>query len=760
MVAHPWVGAANASRKPEFDRTINGVAEDGALNSPMGVAASPADDGRIYVVDAGNARIQVYAPTLNVIGHWGQRGMGHGQFWQPADVAVSPNGTYVYVVDQSRKRVYRFRPDPDCFQPPNLSCFNGARVAQFGGSGTGDGLFQEPTGIAVDSDGNVLVADRGAHEVQKFDPDGRFIQRFGGYGTEAGKLFGPTDVAIGPDNRVVVADTLNDRIAVFRSDGQPEVQFGTAFLHRPSGVALDQAGNTLIRDYHPSFSHPRLWQVSAERRTVWKEPLVLGGQDADVALSFPLQGSAFLRDGTAIVADQFAPLYSLLRLALGREPRLTPVAVRGRSLSQFDYPVDVALDESFLAVSDYRNNRVLILDPSSDYQAMGMIGGDLGTLDPMKPRGIAVHRTGRGFDEARIYVADAAHNVIHVLSPDGRKLDQWGTGVPLRNRDGFNMPRDVTVDQAGTVYIADTGNHRIMRRSPSGEVVGEPIGSTGLGEGQLMQPYALTVGPPGDVLYVLDYGVPNRLQAFKTDGSFIEQWSSPEQHTADEPIAPGELWQPVALAADHSYLYVLEADPIDHVRVQALDPVPGRPLADGVVAVFAAQMGAGPAELWEPQGLGASPDGQIAVADSHNNRVQLFRWDDPAEPDVPTATDPPTATEPLPSATAPPPSDTPPPTETSAPTSTPTPPPTETPVPTEPAATQAASATPEPPTATSTATTTATRRAEPTASTSTATPTTRPEGTPTVATPSPNIVAPQPDLVFPLAIKTYRLRRR
>ena len=88
----------------------------------------------------------------------------------------------------------------------------GKFIAQWGGEGTGDGQFVHPTGIAADRSGNVYVADSGNHRIQKFDPYGRFIAKWGERGSGEGQFEGPGGVAIDPSENVIVVDSGNHRI--------------------------------------------------------------------------------------------------------------------------------------------------------------------------------------------------------------------------------------------------------------------------------------------------------------------------------------------------------------------------------------------------------------------------------------------------------------------------------------------------------------------------------------------------------------------
>ena len=88
-------------------------------------------------------------------------------------------------------------------------------ITKWGSFGTGDGEFERPDGIAVDSSGNVFVADTENHRIQKFDSNGNFITKWGSSGTGDGEFDWPDGVAVDSSGDVFVADSGNNRIQKF-----------------------------------------------------------------------------------------------------------------------------------------------------------------------------------------------------------------------------------------------------------------------------------------------------------------------------------------------------------------------------------------------------------------------------------------------------------------------------------------------------------------------------------------------------------------
>jgi sugar lactone lactonase YvrE len=203
-----------------FDHVAPG-ANRGQFNLPRGIARDA--EGNFYVVDTHNLRVQKFASDGSYITMWGSKGSGEGQFAPYSDDA----------------------------------------------SGTG------PGGIAVDSAGNVYVADTWNHRIQKFDRDGNFLAKWGSFVSLAdpaaagepdanSRFYGPRGVAIGPEGDVYVTDTGNKRVVVFAPDGTYKRQISSGLgpdklpeanafdqpgeLNEPIGIAVGSDGSVYVAD--------------------------------------------------------------------------------------------------------------------------------------------------------------------------------------------------------------------------------------------------------------------------------------------------------------------------------------------------------------------------------------------------------------------------------------------------------------------------------------------------------------------------------
>jgi sugar lactone lactonase YvrE len=161
----------------------------------------------------------------------GGRGAGKGEFDSPTGIAVDRNGNFL-VADTNNGRIEKFSP-------------TGAFLDVIGTKGSGQGQLGAPNGIAVDSTGNIYVADASNHRVQKLSADGKLIAEWRGPGSG---FYGPRRIAIGPDDSVYVMDQGRTRVVKFNPDGKVLTVWGTkgsgdGQFDDPASVAIDPTAN-------------------------------------------------------------------------------------------------------------------------------------------------------------------------------------------------------------------------------------------------------------------------------------------------------------------------------------------------------------------------------------------------------------------------------------------------------------------------------------------------------------------------------------
>ena len=131
--------------------------------------------------------------------------------------------------------------------------FHAKPVLCFGEGGSGNGMFNNPLGVAVTDKDEILVADCLNHRVQVFDSNGTFLRSFGHKGENAGEFIYPTGIAVNKDRQIFVADSENHRIQILSWEGRHLNSFGDkgsldSQLSDPWGLSLDSTGNIVVAD--------------------------------------------------------------------------------------------------------------------------------------------------------------------------------------------------------------------------------------------------------------------------------------------------------------------------------------------------------------------------------------------------------------------------------------------------------------------------------------------------------------------------------
>ncbi len=305
---------------------------------------------------------------------------------------------------------------------------------QFGKAGEAGGQFKGPAGDAIDSSGNVWVADSANSRVQEFSASGTFIKAIGWgvsngkaepetctspckagiAGSGAGQFSKPEAIAINlATKNVYVLDSGNSRVEEFNVEGKYTGAFGKygkepGQLNAPKGIAIVPSGAV----------------TSSASGEVW-----VGDTGNGRVEEFSETGEAIGSFGT-----------------------------EGSGNGQFKAPDGIAFSGENAYVVDSGNNRVQELSLSGQYVAQfGSKGTGSGQFET--PGGIATEPV-----SGDLYVADSANNRIEEFNPAGVFVVAYG-----KNGEGngeFSNPASLAANPAGDLYVADTGNNRVQELEP------------------------------------------------------------------------------------------------------------------------------------------------------------------------------------------------------------------------------------------------------------------------------------------------------
>jgi sugar lactone lactonase YvrE len=471
-----------------------GPATSALLYYPSAVTTD--SDGNLFIADRGNLRIRKVSPSGIITTVAGNGSEGYGGDGGPATSAQlkSPYGMAV----DSAGDLFILDSDNHCIRKVSsgiITTVAGNGSKGYGGDGgpATSAQLNKPLGAALDSSGNLYIADSENCRVRKVSSSG------------------------------IITTVAGNGFVTFSGDGGPAV---LAQLKNPIAVAVDTAGNLFITDE----ANRRIRKVSASGiiTTVagngnWG--ISGDGGPATSAMLTPF-GIAVDSAGNLFIVDNNA--YRIRKVSASGI--ITTVVGYGYSgfkgdggpatSAQLQNPFGLAVDSAGnLFIADTMNRRIRKVSSGiittvvgNGMQGNGGDGGPATSAQLNYPVGVAVDSTGN------LFIADAWCPCIRKVSPSGIITTVAGNGSTGYGGDGgpatsaqLQSPFGIAVDTAGNLFIADTDGHRIRQVSSSGIIT--TIAGTGIsgysGDGrsaasaQLYSPYGVAVDAAGN-LFIAD----------------------------------------------------------------------------------------------------------------------------------------------------------------------------------------------------------------------------------------------------------------
>ena len=216
--------------KPRQFRPVLSFGEQ-ILKNPWGVAVNDQDE--IAVSDIGNHKIYLFKSDGTHIKSFGGKGAQHDAFDFPSGTAY--HGDNIIVAEQVNHTV-------------EVLNRQGGYVRHFGGKGSLDNQLNFPTGLSVDSDGNIILADKKNKLIKLFSPDGQFLNKLGTEGSFTSPFH-----CIQHDNYLIVSDKGDNSIKCFDRKGNFLFKYGKegnahGEFNKPSCLYMDKAGHLMVCD--------------------------------------------------------------------------------------------------------------------------------------------------------------------------------------------------------------------------------------------------------------------------------------------------------------------------------------------------------------------------------------------------------------------------------------------------------------------------------------------------------------------------------
>ena len=250
----------------------------GMLNNPLGVAVNERNE--IAVTEFGDHRVQVFRSDGTYLRSFGREGEKLREFDHPTGIAFDSNGNIIVADAHSRIQIFSDQ---------------GEYLKQFGGLGNLDHQLNAPHGLSVDNDGNIIVADRFNKLIKIFSSGGQYLRKLGDVG-----CFTFPFHCVQHDKYFIVSDRVEQCIKVFDADGDSLYKFGKkgegdGQINEPSCLSVNKAGHLMVCD--TGNHRVQVFELSGKFITKF------GTKGSEMGQCNAPVSTAVLSDGRIVVSD-------------------------------------------------------------------------------------------------------------------------------------------------------------------------------------------------------------------------------------------------------------------------------------------------------------------------------------------------------------------------------------------------------------------------------------------------------------------------
>ncbi len=648
LSAQPYIITTIAGTNRLLD---GGSATSAPLRSPIGVAVDSA--GNLFIADRDDNRIRKVNSSgivstfagMGPAGYSGDRGRANAALLSgPNGVALDSSGN-LYISDRGNARIRRVSTDG------TINTIAGNGVTGFSGD-NGPALSAEidPSAVALDSKGNIYIADGLNFRIRKVDTNGTIttiagtgVDAYGGdNGPATSALIGFVDaLAVDSTGNVYIADLTNAYVRKIDASGQitPAAGSGlfgliddgvpaTSALLLPGGIAVDNSGSLYISDLNRSLvrrvdlSSGLIYTIAGNGSAGYSGD---NGLPSRAELNGP-SDLAVTESGVIYVADPFNGRVRKIANNVITTVAGTSIHDGALATSAFlNFPEGLAIDgANNILVADSSNYAVRRFSPEGDINTFGQLPGA-----PFMPHGVATDQAGN------FYITEDEPRVLEI-TPSGTTSNVAGNGQDGYTGDNgvatsaqISNPTGVAVDISGNIYLTDFNHSRIRRVSPAGTI------TTIAGNGDFhfsgdhgpalsagLDPYDVAIDNK-DNLYVADQ-FNNRIRKIATDGTITTvAGTGAFGYRGDGGLATSALLAiPTGVAVDNSgNLYIA-----DHgnstVRRVTSDGFITTIAGNGTQYPSAGDGGSAAAAQLDPWRVAVDMRGNVYVTDSVNDRVR------------------------------------------------------------------------------------------------------------------------------------------